>query len=427
MRQATLPRASERPFVLRCATVFLLIGLLFSAPFAFFPKNELIGLAAFLFTAGGLALGGSLRRLTRTTVLTHAVAVAAAMILFLYHSFDLLYVKFMLSVFISFQFCLVDRRLLEDLRDCVIYYGARGAVLAIVSFALYFVLDATPLYRTMLPDGRSIPFFGLTNINFGFNNPEFIVFARPAFLFDEPGQFAHFVLLLLALIGTAGLVARRWRAETAMLVLAGLATFSLAFFIVTLIYLSTKITRWRAWLFVGLLCVLIYALWDSPMFEALKFRFNPGDSISDDNRVVSGDNRTREVALAFEAFQENPLLGAGWTAAERSIGHFAANPLGPLGYSGLMALLLYLPLLERLYRCAVGAKGFHQALVVLLVALFFSQRPYFYFPIFIFLMEILRRQIVSTSARVAAQPQASVRSARKPRGRKVAKRVRLKP
>lgn len=390
----------HRPLAHRLACVALVVGLLFSAPFAFFPKNEIIGLLAFLCTSAGLALAGSLKRLTKRIALTHALALCAALMLFFYHRLDLLYVKFMLSLVLSFQFCLADRRLLEDVRDWLIYFGARGAVLAILSFAVYFAFDFAPFYRTLLADERSLPFFGLTNINFGFENPEIVIFARPAFLFDEPGQFAHFVLLLLALIATAGVAARRWRKETVLLAISGLATFSLAFFIVAGIYLSTKLLRWKSWLILASLCIAAYALSDNPLVEALQWRLGSADTTtSDDNRAVSGDNRTRELELALEAFRENPVWGAGWSDAERTVGHFAANPLGPLGYSGLMALLLYLPLLERLYTCAVRSRNFQHLLVILLVALFFSQRPYFYFPIFIFLMEVLRRQILATPPR----------------------------
>ncbi|GAP37002.1 hypothetical protein ISF6_2857 [Piscinibacter sakaiensis] len=407
------------PPMLRVAAVCFVLGLLFSAPFAFFPKSEVIGVLAFALASLGLALGGRLRRIRRSQVVMHGLALAAAAALFAVHGFDLLYVKFMLSLLLSFQLTLAERRLLDAVRDALLWAGARGAALAIVSFAVYFAFDMAPWWRTLLGDERSLPFFGLTNINFGFDNPELIIFARPAFLFDEPGQFAHFVLLSLALIGVSSAALRqRWRREVVLLVFAGLATFSLAFLIITLIYLATRITRWQTWLVVAGVAVAALALSDNPLVEALQWRLGAADTAqADDDRAVSGDNRTREVQLAYEAFIENPVWGAGWSAAERTLGHFAANPLGPLGYSGLMALVLYLPLLARLLRCARSARDAHQLLVVALVALFFSQRPYFYFPIFMALMEMLQRQMAAESAPGEARRGAHAARTARPRVR----------
>ena len=380
----------------KVAAFIVLLGVVFSAPFAFYPKHETISILAFLVTSLGLALSSSLARLRYENVLLHVISLTAAASLFIYHSLDILYAKFMLSLVLSFQLTLVDGRTLKVVKETLIYLGARGAVLAVLSFMIYFSLDMEPFYRTLLRDDRSIPFFGFTNINFGFDNPELLIFARPAFLFDEPGQFAHFVLLLLALIGVSSKFnIKRWRLEIILLVLAGIATFSLAFWIVSGLYLCTQLRRLWVWFAVAILGAFGFVFSDNALVAALYLRLGstePGNEVA----LMAGDNRSREVELAYYAFRENPIWGAGWTHAEQFVGHFAANPLGPLGYSGLMAIFLYLPLVARFLRCTKASTSMNHLLIILLVFIFFAQRPYFYFPIFILLVEILQRQLVCT-------------------------------
>ncbi len=378
----------------------IVMGILLSAPFSFYPKYAVLALIGFVAASVGLAFGGSLRRLTPALAWFHGGAIAVALMLFFYHQGDALYLKFVLSLILSLQIYLLDRKVLISLREFVIYYGARGAALAVLSFAAYFAFEFQPLYRTLLPDERSLPFFGLTNINFGFDNPEIIIFARPAFLFDEPGQFAHFVVLLLALIATAHPRARPWKIEAALLVFAGFSTFSLAFFVVAAVYLATKMQKPSMWAVILAVGLAAYLLQEHPLMQALQWRLTANEASSViDSPSIAGDNRSREIELAFKAFSDNLFWGAGWTHAEKTIGHFAANIVGPFGYSGLLAIPLYLPLLYRLYRSARAATGFHQWLVVGLVALFFSQRPYFYFPVFMLLMEFLQHQLESQSRR----------------------------
>ena len=388
------PNAIKGQSVHKVAALIVLIGIVFSAPFAFYPKHEVIGAIAFLLMSLGLALSSSLSRLRSNEILTHFIALIAAASLFVYHSFDLLYIKFLLSLLLSFQLTLVDWSMLKIVRDRLIYLGARGAILAFFSFVIYFAFNMDPFYRTMLGDGRLIPFFGVTNINFGFDNPEWIIFARPAFLFDEPGQFAHFVLLLLALIGVSSKFdARRWRFEVLLLAFSGIATLSLAFWIVSALYLCSQLRRLWVWPAASVLVLTGFLFSDNALVEAVYSRLGSTEQ-SSELRLIAGDNRSREIELAYDAFKENPIWGAGWTHAEQTVGHFAANPLGPLGYSGLMAIFLYLPLVARFLHCAKASANSHQLLIIFIVLLFFAQRPYFYFPIFILLTEILQRQIV---------------------------------
>lgn len=399
--RAPLRTPQRLPLRLRIATGLVAAGVMLSAPFTFVPKVDALGAIALAVLMVGLALAGRPGRARAPVVAMHAVGAAAAALLFAYHGLDTLYLKFMLSIAVSLQLTLVDTRVLGRLKRWMLVYGSRGAVLAIASFVVYFAVDAAPFFRTELGDGRSIPFFGLTNINFGFENPELLVFARPAFLFDEPGQFAHFALLLLALVGLGGpLALRRWRREVRMLVFAALATFSLAFVTIAGAYLLPKVHRWRTWLFVAALGAAVAAMSQHPLVETLLQRLQSSEA-ADSEQLLTGDNRSREVQMAAEAFASNPLWGAGWTRAEQTIGHFAANPLGPLGYSGLMAVLLYLPLVARWVSCLRRALGFEQRWIVLLVGLFFAQRPYFYFPLFMLMMEIMQRQLGAMRRRAA--------------------------
>lgn len=375
------------------AAVLLGLGLVFSLPFAFFPKSGGISSAAFLLVTMVLMRSGLLTPLKRSEVMMHGVAVTATMALFIYHSFDPLYFKFVMALILSFLLTVADTRVLMLVQKWIIYLGSRGAILAICSFIIYFALGMTPFYRTELADGRSIPFFGFTNINFGFGNPELLVFARPAFLFDEPGQFAHFILLVLALIGVSSAsVRRKYRLEIVLLAISGIATFSLAFISIAVVYILTQSTRWKTWLLIGALASVAWIFSQNPLLQTLFSRFGSSDGGSEP-RLIAGDNRSREVALAYEAFKENPVWGAGWTYADETVGHFAANPLGPLGYSGLMAILMYMPLVARLLRCMRAISDRHQLLVVLLVSVFFAQRPYFYFPIYMFLLEVMYRRL----------------------------------
>ena len=377
----------------RLAAVLLGLGLVFSLPFAFFPKGSVISSVAFLLTMLVLMRSGLLTPLRNSDVVMHGIAVVAALALFVYHSFDPLYFKFVMALILSFLLTIADIRVLMLVQKWTFYLGSRGAILAICSFIIYFALGMSPFYRTELADGRSIPFFGLTNINFGFENPELLIFARPAFLFDEPGQFAHFILLLLAFIGvSSAAVRRKYRFELILLAVAGIATFSLAFIALVVVYLLTQSTRWKTWLLISVLAAAAWIFSENPILQTLFSRFGSSGGGSEP-RLIAGDNRSREVALAYDAFMSNPIWGAGWTEADETIGHFAANPLGPLGYSGLMAVLMYMPLVARLVRCLRATADRHQLLIILLVSVFFAQRPYFYFPIFMFLLEVMYRRL----------------------------------
>jgi hypothetical protein len=81
--------------------------------------------------------------------------------------------------------------------------------------------------------------------------------------------------------------------------------------------------------------------------------------------------------------------------------------VGPLGYSGLMAILMYMPLVARLLRCFKVITDRHQLLVVLLVSVFFAQRPYFYFPLFMFLLEVMYRRLTGHEYRESYRSDAS--------------------
>jgi hypothetical protein len=383
----------------RWACALIALGVLFSAPFAFYSKSDVLAALALLGLMLGLALAGRVAKVQLRNVVPHLAGCIAAAALFAYHGLDLLYIKFMLALVISFQLTMVDWAVLQTLRKHALYYGSRGAVLAIFSFVLYFSSGSEPFFRTLLADGRSIPFFGLTNINFGFENPELLIFARPAFLFDEPGQFAHAVLLLLALIGLSTAAARKqWSLEVRLLVFAGLATFSVAFVVITIIYLASKAYRPSTWIWIVAIGVAAIALAQHPLMDTLLSRLNVAETISGE-QVWTADNRSHEVRMAYAAFISNPMWGAGWTHAEATIGHFAANALGPFGYSGLMAIPLYLPLVLRLYRCWRAALHFEHMLIIALLTLFFAQRPYFYFPLFMLLMEVILREMEINAAK----------------------------
>ena len=382
----------ELPFR-RLAAILLGLGLVFSVPFAFFPKGSVLSSIASLLMMLVLMRSGLLNSLRYSDILTHGIAVVAAMALFVHHSLDPLYLKFAMALILSFLFTIADSDVLILEQKWILYLGSRGAILAICSFIIYFAFGMSPFYRTALQDGRSIPFFGMTNVNFGFGNPELLIFARPAFLFDEPGQFAHFVLLLLALIGISPPPFRKkYRVETILLAISGFATFSLAFIATAFMYLITQSRRWKTWLLIAALVAVAWIFSQNPVLQTLFSRFASSGGGSDPH-LIAGDNRSREVVLAYDAFMSDPVWGAGWTHADETIGHFAANPLGPLGYSGLMAVLMYLPLVHRLVRCLRATADGHQLLIVLLVAVFFAQRPYFYFPLYMFLLEVMYRRL----------------------------------
>jgi hypothetical protein len=399
----TLRWAFAAPFIL---------ALIFTQPFSFFPKSDIISVLATVAVTVILVINVA-KKPSQIELLVYVVSIASCVLLLFYHN-DFFYLKFLGLIAVSLLFRMVSDAFLREVTGLIVPAIVYGSALAGVSFLIFVAIEPTPFYHIDLPDGRNVPFWGLTVINYGFApNPDWAD-ARPAFLFDEPGQFAHIVFLsfLYAFVSSKYKLTIKDRNSVfaMLLVISGLITLSLAFYLLFLMFFIVVGMRKgsRVAMFTLLISLGIVYLYVSDV-EIIE-RFTNRLSVNDGELV--GDNRSVEMERAVSAFLSSPLTGVGWSYAKDNLEHFGASALAPLGYSGLLGVALVMPFAIRLLWLVRGG-GRVGTSIALLIALSFAQRPYFYFVIYILLMEgmlrisrwepVARRQQSKQSRRLVTQ------------------------
>jgi hypothetical protein len=238
-----------------------------------------------------------------------------------------------------------------------------GAVFAL----LYAFSGGAPLDRIDLY-GRDSYFYLTTFTNAVTGN-----LIRPAGIFDEPGALAMFVTLVVAL-NEVFRVNTKW---SAAILCAGLASGSLALFIVAIVYLLFKLQR-KSLLLVATVVVVMLTLVafnDKAATIADNFFLDRLEVV--DGRLV-GDSRTHQMQFFFDTVDWEMTI-RGQKASSKAYGDHdvSSNPFSIFFEYGLVIWIPYGALEVWLLYCSFF---FRPHLRFPSFALFFTllQRPYLY-------------------------------------------------
>ncbi len=165
-------------------------------------------------------------------------------------------------------------------------------------------------------DGRTAYNFFWTYSNAIFPVGQGIVI-RVAGFFDEPGTFAYFLTFALLL----NKIYDFSKKIEYILIIGGLFTLSLAFYITIIVYFILFYGNFKQLKYLILGAILIISLgfyintsrYDSPLnsqlYDLTLRRFEIDTTSSE--KMVEGDNRSELYVLAWEAFQDSPVIGQG--------------------------------------------------------------------------------------------------------------------
>ncbi len=199
------------------------------------------------------------------------------------------------------------------------------------------------------PQYRQLYNYILTFALYASEGPGSII--RSSGYFDEPGTFAFYITVAL-LINKMYDYSRR--AEW-MLIVFGLCTLSLAFFISIFLYIlifgliEGRIkTLLVATVIIGSTIFTIDAYRESSdvaevIYDLTIYRL-PNENIGE-NQVTSNSNRAENMVNAMQAFFEAPLFGHGSSAHTNQkneyVGKLCCNPFHPLATEGIIGTIIF--------------------------------------------------------------------------------------
>lgn len=183
--------------------------------------------------------------------------------------------------------------------------------------------------------------FGLTytNVFYEVGNLKLI---RVAGFYDEPGTFAFYVTFALLLARIFDMP--RWK--ELLLIIFGLTSLSMAFIVVSLIWIAVAVSRahLKYLILISAGLTLVLANVDSTVrdyvYDVTVDRFSISRS---EGRVLKGDNRTPIMKENFKAFVESPIIGHGLHyedyVGDRYKWSFIVNPMAPFATHGVVGAL----------------------------------------------------------------------------------------
>ena len=265
--------------------------------------------------------------------------------------------------------------------------GAIAFLLGILGF-----LEPYSVYQNI--DGRNGYNFILT-----FSNSVFFlgdrVLIKVAGYFDEPGTFAFYIIFAL-LLNKISFNNKKWEL---VLIFSGLFTLSMAYYIILgfyylfFYYMNKKtiiisvIRNILVFLFLfAIIAGINYFSSESPVISQInqitieRFRAAEGDP----GRFVIGDNRSRLVKLALEAFTDSPFMGHGASYYknpdssyyERWFGANLFEPLGTFGIIGTIFLYLHVFYLFYIMIVKIGRYNSDYIKICILIFITYLQRPH---------------------------------------------------
>ncbi len=281
---------------------------------------------------------------------------------------DLFYVsRFSLFVVISYFSLYVAHNTvgISNLSRLNTIWIAIQTVLGVVGFVLIFLGILHPLMTYEFGSYGEDHFFIITTSNSMIGN-----LARIAGYFDEPGALAQWGVYALVL----NKISPEYNKKLEIVIIVTLmVTFSMAYFIQLTTYLLlfnySKIKRLLpgvSVLALTLFMALAYIPKDSDLYYLTLSRFEMSGGELETNRDLPAKS-------AKKIFNENVILGGGYSNLVESEADITDNPYETLATSGILGTFaLYLPLLVILLR--YRKCGAWQAVIVL--SLGYLQRPF---------------------------------------------------
>jgi len=301
---------------------------------------------------------------------------------------------------------------IEILSDSFINIMIFLGIIGIVVFLLGLFGMIRPINTFELSNNRTGYNFILSFSNAITNYGKFMLI-RIASFFDEPGTFAYYLTFALLLNKINDFSSKKEK----LLILAGLSTLSLAFYITIFFYYllfyfnNRNFKKFLLFVSILVICILLIISLSNffPQIESIKnktvdrLKFSNYNS---DMKIIQGDNRTRLFIKSFGAFLDSPLIGQGVDhksnpKSEYYDVHLGANLFSPLAKHGIIGTIIFF-LLFFYWTVLIFLKNKKIDVILisswLIVVLNFFQRPIIrggflgYF-IFIFLVEITKKRL----------------------------------
>jgi len=266
----------------------------------------------------------------------------------------------------------------------ILFMGFLGWIAFILGLSGIGLMDIATTHQN--PDARGAHNFWLTfsNAIWPYGKQ---VFIRVAGFFDEPGTFAYHITFAMLI----NRIREFSRKTEFYLILAGIPTVSLAYFIslslyITLFYFDFKKIKYLLVVMIVTAFLIVYVgkNKDQNAINNIIYRSTLGrlERASSDGQFISGDNRTRLLMSATKAFQESPLIGHGIgynkNPQSRYRGKYlGSNIISPLAIHGIVgAIFIFLPFIYWT-RLVLFSLLLQKTLIFawIIVALNFFQRP----------------------------------------------------
>lgn len=250
--------------------------------------------------------------------------------------------------------------------EIYVYVIVTLAVLGTISFFLAFIFHLSPLFEYVSVDNRMGYFVGLTCTNSLTGS-----LMRYSGLFDEPGAMAAWGMYAILF---NHFVIKSVRIEL-LLMFCICFTFSLAYFILLLLYLlffvikSVKKTLLYTILILSVLSVLyIQKDTDNSLLYTITFKRLEKDETGD----YKGDNRSELMDRAYENFMSHPFLGIG--AKRFSEGEFmGSNPFTPFARDGIVGTFIMYSFI--IYLILRGYRHINLLKCIFIIIVLYAQRP----------------------------------------------------
>lgn len=225
------------------------------------------------------------------------------------------------------------------------------SVLGLIAFVLGLLglIEVATIHQN--PDTRTAYNFWITFSNHVFSYGNHLII-RVAGFFDEPGTLAYYIIFALLVARIYGFSSKR---TELLLMLLGIPTLSLAYFItialyVALFYFNFKHLKYLliVALVLGSLAFYVNLSQDRGPVHSLVYTVTLGrlerNTGNSSEGIIAGDNRSVLFRTANQAFQDAPLIGHGIRYAEDPQGKYrgsylGANVMAPLAMHGVLGTI----------------------------------------------------------------------------------------
>ena len=184
--------------------------------------------------------------------------------------------------------------------------------------------------------------FGLayTNVFYQLGGMKLI---RVAGFYDEPGTFAFYMTFALVIARIFGMA--RWK--EVLLIFFGLTSLSMAFIVVTLIWIALSLNRknFKYLLILVVGATLVLGRLDTEVRDSVyRVTIDRLSVSSSGDRLLKGDSRTPRMKDNYRAFVDSPIIGHG-LHYDQYVGDkykfsFIVNPVAPFATHGVLGALI---------------------------------------------------------------------------------------